>query len=148
MSLAGVVFGHTVMATSTIRMTLYLWHMPLLLSMHLVFDYLGLDRYDPSTPGFIELSILHLALMATLVATAFVALRPLENSPLPLWDGGSVNERGIRSAAVGLLLCTAGAASLTSVAWGLKGSGPLLCRGDAGCAGHCPVAGQRYRVAR
>lgn len=104
-------------------MTLYLWHMPLLLGVHLLFDYLGLDRYDPSTPGFLVLSVLQLALMAGLVALAFVALRPLENNPLPLWDGGKVAVTGVRSAAVGLLLCTAGAATLTSVAWGLKDQG-------------------------
>ncbi|MBN3455888.1 acyltransferase [Mycolicibacterium sp.] len=104
-------------------MTLYLWHMPLLLAMHVVFDYLGLDRYDPSTPGFVALSVLQLALMAALVAMVFVALRPLENNPLPLWDGGAVTTTGTRSAAVGLLLCIAGAATLTSVAWGLKDQG-------------------------
>ncbi|MGV0811761.1 acyltransferase [Mycolicibacterium boenickei] len=104
-------------------MTLYLWHMPLLLGMHVVFDYLGLDRYDPSAPGFVALSVLQLALMAGLVAMAFVALRPLENNPLPLWDGGAVARTGIRSVAVGSLLCVAGAATLTSVAWGLKDQG-------------------------
>jgi hypothetical protein len=104
-------------------MTLYLWHMPLLLGMHLVFDYAGLDRYNPATPGFVALSVLQMALMAVLVFSAFVALRPLENNPLPLWDGGVVTAPGIRSAAVGLLLCTAGAATLTSVAWGLKDQG-------------------------
>ncbi|KWX22979.1 acyltransferase [Mycolicibacterium wolinskyi] len=104
-------------------MTLYLWHMPLLLAMHLVLDYLGLDRYDPTVPGFVTLSIVQLVLMAGLVGLAFVALRPLENSPLPLWDGGSVSMPGMRSAAVGLLLCVAGAATLTSVAWGLKDQG-------------------------
>ncbi|MFV8050169.1 acyltransferase family protein [Mycobacterium sp. 48b] len=104
-------------------MTLYLWHMPLLLGLHLVFDYLGLDRYDPSAPGFIALSVLQLALMAGLVAMAFVALRPLENNPLALWDGGTVAGTGVRSAAVGWLLCVAGAATLTSVAWGLKDQG-------------------------
>lgn len=104
-------------------MTLYLWHMPLLLGMHLVFDHLGLDRYDPHSPGFIALSVLQMGVMAALVAIAFVALRPLENNPLPLWDGGTVPDTGIRSAAVGLLLCVAGAATLTSVAWGLKDQG-------------------------
>jgi hypothetical protein len=104
-------------------MTLYLWHMPLLLGLHLVFDYLGLDRYDPSAPGFVALSVLQLALMAGVVAMAFVALRPLENNPLPLWDGGTVAGTGVRSAAVGWLLCVAGAATLTSVAWGLKDQG-------------------------
>lgn len=104
-------------------MTLYLWHMPLLLGLHLVFDYLGADRYDPSAPGFVALSVVQLVVMAGLVALAFVALRPLENSPLPLWDGGKVAGPGIHSSAVGLLLCTAGAATLTSVAWGLKDQG-------------------------
>lgn len=104
-------------------MTLYLWHMPLLLGLHLVFDYLGLDRYDPSAPGFVTLSVVQLALMAGLVALAFIALRPLENNPLPLWDGGAVPETGVRSAAVGWLLCVAGAATLASVAWGLKDQG-------------------------
>jgi hypothetical protein len=61
--------------------------------------------------------------MAGLVAMAFVALRPLENNPLPLWDGGAVAGPGIRSATVGWLLCVAGAATLTSVAWGLKDQG-------------------------
>lgn len=104
-------------------MTLYLWHMPLLLATHLVFDHLGLDRYDPATPGFVALSVLQLAVMAALVTAAFIALRPLENSPLPLWDGGGVAAHGLRSAAVGTLLCVAGAATLTSVAWGLKDQG-------------------------
>ena len=69
-------------------MTLYLWHLPALLFMHLVFDYLGHPRYDAGAPGFIALSILQLVVMAVLVAAVFVALRPLENNPLPLWDGG------------------------------------------------------------
>ena len=64
--------------------------------------------------------------MAVLVATVFVALRPLENNPLPLWDGGFVAATGSRSAVVGALLCVAGAATLASVGWGLKGPG-LYC---------------------
>lgn len=103
-------------------MTLYLWHIPLLLGMHLVFDYFGYPRY-PSAPGFVALSIVQLAIMAGLVAIAFVFLRPLENNPLPLWDGGHVAAPGIRSAAVGALLCVAGAATLASVGWGLKDTG-------------------------
>jgi hypothetical protein len=57
---------------------------------------------------------------------AFVALRPLENNPLPLWDGGHVGTPDTRSAAVGALLCVAGAATLASCAWGLKDQG-LWC---------------------
>src|SRR3984893_7382926 len=104
-------------------MTLYLWHIPPLLAMHLVFDYLDHPRFDPSSPGFVVLSVIQLMIMGTLVAVVFVTLRPLENTPLPLWDGGSVSRPGGRSAAVGVLLCVAGAATLTSVGWGLKDQG-------------------------
>lgn len=104
-------------------MTLYLWHMPALLGMHLAFDYLGLPRY-PGQPHLVALSIAQLLIMTVLVAALFVALRPLENNPLPLWDGGTVT--AARSVAVGSLLCIAGAATLASVGWGLKGPG-LVC---------------------
>ena len=45
---------------------------------------------------------------------------------MPLWDGGFVARPGGRSAAVGALLCIAGAATLASVGWGLKDQG-LYC---------------------
>jgi hypothetical protein len=57
-------------------MTLYLWHIPPLLAMHLVFDYLGQPRFDPSSPAFIALSVVQLLIMAALVAVVFVILRP------------------------------------------------------------------------
>src|SRR5690349_5654461 len=104
-------------------MTLYLWHIPPLLAMHLAFDYLGHPRYDADAAGFIALSVVQLTIMAILVAAVFVFLRPLENNPLPLWDGGRVGAPGPRSATVGVLLCVAGAATLASVGWGLKDLG-------------------------
>jgi acyltransferase-like protein len=107
-------------------MTLYLWHIPALLFMHLVFDYLGYPRFDPSGGDFIALSVVQLLTMAALVGAMFVFLRPFENNPLPLWDGGHVAGSGPRSAAVGILLCVAGAATLASVGWGLKDLG-LYC---------------------
>ena len=107
-------------------MTLYLWHIPPLLAMHLVFDDLGYPRFDPSSPGFIALSVVQLLIMGVLVALVFVTLRPLENNPLPLWDGGLVARPGGRSLAVAALLCVAGAATLASVGWGLKDQG-LYC---------------------
>ena len=110
---------------NTGAMTLYLWHMPALLGMHLAFDLAGLPRY-PGQPHFLVLSVYQVALMAALVAGLFLLLRPLENNPLPLWDGGRVSEPGWRSAAVGTLLVIAGAATLASVGWGLKGTG-LQC---------------------
>lgn len=106
-------------------MTLYLWHMPLLLGMHLLFDYAGLPRH-PEHPHLVALSVVQLAVMAVAMAVTFVALRPLENNPLPLWDGGRVAHPGARSAAVGLLLCVAGAATLALCMWGLKDQG-LWC---------------------
>ncbi|MBO0679544.1 acyltransferase [Mycolicibacterium sp. S2-37] len=107
-------------------MTLYLWHMPVLLGMHLTFDYLGFPRFDPGATDFVVLSIVQVLVMVALVGAAFIALRPLENSPLPYWDGGAVAGPGLRSAAVGILLCLAGAATLASIAWGLKEEG-LWC---------------------
>ncbi|MGW0159094.1 acyltransferase family protein [Mycobacterium sp. NPDC003323] len=104
-------------------MTLYLWHIPALLGMHLAFDMLGRPRY-PGQPHFLALSIAQLVIMAILVAALFVLLRPVENDPLPLWDGGVVEHR--RSVAVGVLLCIAGAATLASCVWGLKDLG-LYC---------------------
>lgn len=107
-------------------MTLYLWHIPVLLAVHLTFDYLGYPRYDPSAPDFLVLSLLQLTVMAIAVGATFLVLRPLENDPLPWWDGGSVAARGARSAAVGILLCVAAAATLASVGWGLKDLGLYL----------------------
>lgn len=106
-------------------MTLYLWHMPLLLGMHLAFDYLDLPR-NPGQPHLVPLSVAQLAIMTVAMSATFVALRPLENNPLPLWDGGVVARPGPRSATVGTLLCIAGAATLASCAWGLKDQG-LWC---------------------
>jgi hypothetical protein len=92
------------------------------------FDYLGHPRYDPTAPGFIALSVVQLLIMAVFVGFVFIAPHPLENDPPPPWDGGVVDAPGRRSAAVGGLLCVAGAATLASVGWGLKDEG-LYCVG-------------------
>lgn len=107
-------------------MTLYLWHMPALLGMHLVFDFLGFPRYDTTATNFVFLSVLQVVTMTILVTGLFLALRPLENNPLPGWDGGYVAHPGVRSAAVGVALMAAGGFTLASVVWGLKGFG-LVC---------------------
>jgi hypothetical protein len=105
-------------------MTLYLWHMPALLGIHLLFDFAGHPRY-PGQPDFLALSVVQLLLMVALVAALFVVLRPLENTPLPGWDG-PIAVSGARSIGVGILLCVAGLATLVSVKWGLKDDG-LYC---------------------
>jgi len=106
-------------------MTLYLWHMPALLGVHLLCDGLGHARY-PGRPHFVATSVAQLLIMVVIVAVLFIALRPLENTPLPGWDGAPAITSGRRGTAVGVLLCVAGAAILASVKWGLKDDG-LLC---------------------
>src|SRR5262249_836932 len=101
-------------------MTLYLWPIAALLGMHLVFDALGGRGYEREAFGFMALSVVQVVLMIFIVGVLFVALRPLENNPLPGWDGGFVAGPGVLSAAVGTLLCVAGTATLVSVRWGLK----------------------------
>ncbi|OCB33273.1 acyltransferase [Mycobacterium malmoense] len=106
-------------------MTLYLWHMPVLLGVHLAFDYLGCPRY-PGAPDFLAVSVAQLLVVIVAVAVLFVSLRPLENNPLSGWDGApAVTARG-RGAAVGALLCVAGVAILAAIRWGLKDEG-LVC---------------------
>ena len=106
-------------------MTLYLWHIPALLSVHLLFDGFGL----PALPGpehFLAISVAQLLITVALVALLFVALRPLENNPLSGWDGAPAITSIWRGAAVGTLLCVAGAATLAAIRWGLKDDG-LVC---------------------
>jgi hypothetical protein len=106
-------------------MTLYLWHMPVLLGLHLAFDSLGYPRY-PGQPNFVAVSVAQLLVMALVVGVLFLALRPLENNPLAGWDGAIKVASAWRSAAVGTLLCVAGALTLVAVKWGLKDDG-LVC---------------------
>jgi fucose 4-O-acetylase-like acetyltransferase len=103
-------------------MTLYLWHIPALLGIHLLFDELGWPRY-PGQPGFAAVGVAQLLLVVGVVAILFLALRPLENRPLPGWDGAAAVTSVGRGVAVGALLCVAGAATLVAIRWGLKDIG-------------------------
>ncbi len=103
-------------------MTLYLWHLPALLGMHLLFDVAGWPRL-PGQPHLVALGVVQLTLMTVLVGALFVALRPLETRTLPWWDGVVAEPSGRKSAAVGALVCAASAALLASVKWGLKDDG-------------------------
>lgn len=106
-------------------MTLYLWHMPALLGMHLLFDLTGHPRY-PGQPDYLAISVMQLFLMVAVVAVLFLVLRPLENNPLAGWDGAPAITSVARGVAAGLLLCVAGVATLASIKWGLKDNG-LMC---------------------
>ena len=106
-------------------MTLYLWHMPVLLGVHLIFDSLGCARY-PGQPHFVLISVAQLLIVVAVVALLFLTLRPLENNPLSGWDGAPPITSVGRGAAVGTLLCVAGVATLAAIRWGLKDDG-LIC---------------------
>jgi hypothetical protein len=106
-------------------MTLYLWHMPALLGMQLLFDYLGHPRF-PGQSDFLAISVMQLLLMVVAVGVLFVVLRPLENNPLAGWDGVPTITSIGRGVATGTLLCVAGVATLAAIKWGLKDDG-LIC---------------------
>ena len=106
-------------------MTLYLWHMPVLLGVHLLFDGLGHPRY-PGRPHFLLISVMQLLIVVAVVAVLFLTLRPLENNPLSGWAGAPAITSAWRGAAVGTLLCVAGVATLAAIRWGLKDDG-LVC---------------------
>lgn len=75
---------------------------------------------------FFAVSAAQVLIVVLAVAMLFVALRPLENTPLAGWDGaGTVTSRR-RGAVVGALLCVAGVAILAAIRWGLKDDG-LVC---------------------
>lgn len=118
------VWWMTVIGNSGV-MTLYLWHIPALLGVQLLFDYFGHPRH-PSQRDFVAVSAAQLLIMVIAVAVLFVLLQPLENKPLFGWDGAATITSAKRGAAVGALLCVAGVATLTSVTWGLKNEG-LIC---------------------
>jgi hypothetical protein len=106
-------------------MTLYLWHMPALLGMHLLFDYLGHPRYLGQR-DFVAISVAQVLFMVAAVAVLFLVLRPLENNPLAGWDGVPTIISARRGTVVGVLLCVAGVATLAAIKWGLKDDG-LVC---------------------
>jgi hypothetical protein len=99
--------------------------MPALLGVHVLFDTFGHPRF-PGQPDFLAVTFEQLFIMIGVVAVLFVALRPLENNPLPGWDHVPAITSAWRGTGVGVLLCVAGAAILAAVKWGLKDDG-LVC---------------------
>ena len=107
-------------------MTLYLWHIPPLLAMHLVFDYLGSPALRRSRSRLHRARHRRFGDHGDLVATVFVVLRPLENNPSAALGRRLRGRDWSAQCPVGALLCVAGAATLASVGWGLKDQG-LYC---------------------
>ena len=96
--------------------------MPALLGVHLHFDSLGIpvtpaSRISPDQPATVP--------VVSVVAVLFLTLRPSRTTHCR-WDGATAVTSVWRGAAVGTLLCVAGAATLASIKWGLKDDG-LIC---------------------
>ncbi|MGY0499818.1 acyltransferase family protein [Nocardia sp. FBN12] len=116
---------------NTGAMTLYLWHMPALLTVLVLSHLAGLDRTTPAEPGFWLLTAVQLAATAALTGVLFLTLRGLENTPLRWWDGPVAAVRGVRSAAVVLAVIAAGLAILQATRWGLTPDGRAWFAGGA-----------------
>lgn len=116
---------------NTGAMTLYLWHMPALLSVLVIGHLAGVARTTPTEPGFWLLTAVQLTATAALTGVLFLALRGLENTPLRWWDGPVAAVRGARSAAVVLAVIAAGLAILQATRWGLTPDGWTWFAGGA-----------------
>ncbi|MBC7304240.1 MAG: acyltransferase [Nocardia sp.] len=116
---------------NTGAMTLYLWHMPALLTVLVLSHLAGVDRTAPTEPGFWWATVGQLAATAVLTGVAFLALRGLENTPLRWWDGPVAAVRGTRSAAVLLAVLAAGLAIAQATRWGLTPHGWTWFAGGA-----------------
>jgi hypothetical protein len=103
-------------------MTLYLWHLPVLLAVIGVGHALGHDRANPHDPGFWTVLFVELACVYVGVAIVFTAMYKLENVRLPWWDAYPAAS-GARGTVVGVLVVAAGVVNLVAARWGLRGPG-------------------------
>ncbi|WP_336085479.1 acyltransferase family protein [Nocardia sp. SSK8] len=108
---------------NTGAMTLYLWHMPVLLTVLVLGHAAGLHRTHPGQPGFWLLTVAQLVLTAAGTALLFLALRGLENTPLRWWDDTVAPVRGAYSAATVLAVSAAGCALLQATRFGITAEG-------------------------
>jgi hypothetical protein len=102
-------------AVNLTAMTLYLWHLPVLITLVAVSHVLGLDRPvtwtasgDPVPgPGYWAWSALFLAVFLVLVVGVVRVMWPAEVGPLPGWDRAARTDTSTRSRAA---LAAAGSA--------------------------------------
>ncbi|WP_278266069.1 acyltransferase family protein [Nocardia sp. AG03] len=118
---------------NTGAMTLYLWHMPVLLTVLVLGHFAGLHRTRPGQPGFWSLTVAQLVLTAAGTAVLFLALRGLENTPLRWWDDAVRPVRGGWSAVTVLAVIAAGCALLQATRFGLTAEGARWLTCSAGC---------------
>lgn len=122
-----------VTGVNLVAMTLYLWHLPVLIALTTLLHYLGLERpvrvADDGWPvpdgwGYAAGSVLFLAAYALAVWAVVRLLWPLEHAALPWWDSPTRARRpGAGAAAVvaGLATFGVGASTLVLSATGLAG---------------------------
>ncbi|MFD3702353.1 acyltransferase family protein [Nocardia sp. NPDC058658] len=108
---------------NTGAMTLYLWHMPALLTVLVLSHVAGIDRSNPAQPGFWLITAAQLVVTTAVTAGLFLALRGLENTPVRWWDDTVRQVHGVRSAAVVVAVSAAGCALLQAVRFGLTPDG-------------------------
>jgi hypothetical protein len=111
---------HVVTVGNGGAMTLYLWHIPAIAVAMFSLHAVGLDAYDVHAPGFWGLLALRALVFTVVMAVTFRLLSPLENRPLPWWDGPA-RATGARSTAAGALVCVAGVALVLLAKNGLTG---------------------------
>ncbi|MGW5921972.1 acyltransferase family protein [Nocardia fluminea] len=116
---------------NTGAMTLYLWHLPALLTVLVLSHLAGADRAAPTESGFWLLTAVQLTATGLLTGVLFLGLRGLENTPLRWWDEPVAAVRGVRSAATVLAVIAVGIAILQATRWGLTVDGGLWFAGAA-----------------
>lgn len=108
---------------NTGAMTLYLWHMPALLTVIVLAHLAGVDRSGPAHPGFWAQTAVQVGATLALTCALFLALRGRENAPLRWWDGPVAPVRGVRSALTVGAVAAAGSAILQATRFGLTTEG-------------------------
>jgi fucose 4-O-acetylase-like acetyltransferase len=122
-----------VTGVNLVAMTLYLWHLPVLIALTTLTHVLGLDRPvrlgDEGWPvpdgwGYLVGSVLFIAAYGASVWAVVRLLWPLEHAPLPWWDSPTRAPRPPRAVASLVAATSAavvGAATLVLSATGLAG---------------------------
>lgn len=132
-SLARANVWRRVTGVNLVAMTLYLWHLPVLVTLFSVSHYFGLDRPTrigakgypvPDGWGFAIGSIGIWIMFGVCVWAVVRIMWPLEHAPLPWWDStprtGAPSQR-VSSAFVGLGVAGVGVGALMLSATGLGG---------------------------
>lgn len=101
-------------------MTLYLWHLPVMVAVVFALLAAGVGAYDVHASRFWGLLVLRLVVFAAAMAVVFRLISPLEHRRLRWWDEPA-RATGARSIAAGALVCVIGFAVFLLAGFGLSG---------------------------